>query len=74
MEDASLLAARFFTFPEFHVTPVRLEIVSLPDKSAAYMPREDIRLSVEKAGAEENRMPDKEHGKAEKNEDERFLI
>jgi hypothetical protein len=34
-------------FPEYDVTPIRLDIVSLPDKNAAYMPREDIRLSVE---------------------------
>lgn len=45
---------------------------ALPDKNAAYMPREDIRLSVEKSELEENKMPEKKQGKAEK-EDE-FLI
>lgn len=74
MEDASLLAARFFTFPEYHVTPIRLEIVALLDKNAPYMAREDIRLTVEASGPEENKMPEREQEEAEKNEDEKFLI
>jgi hypothetical protein len=51
-----------------------LDIVSLPDKSAAYMARDDIRLSVESSGPEENERPEKIQREAEKNEDDEFLI
>jgi type IV secretory pathway TraG/TraD family ATPase VirD4 len=61
-------------FPEYDVTPVGLDIVSLPDKSAAYMARDDIRLSVEKSGQEENKTPEREQEDAHRNEDNEFLI
>jgi type IV secretory pathway TraG/TraD family ATPase VirD4 len=61
-------------FPEFHVTPIRLEIVSLLDKNAAYMPREDIRLSVDASGQEENKTPERKQEETEKNEDDEFVI
>ena len=61
-------------FPEYDVTPVGLDIVLLPDKSVAYMPRDDIRLSLEKSGQEENKMPERKQEEAEKKEDDEFLI
>jgi hypothetical protein len=44
-------------FPEYDVTPIALDIVSLPDKSAAYMAREDIRLKVDTSEASPLRPP-----------------
>jgi len=61
-------------FPEYDVTPVGLDIVSLPDKSAAYMPRDDIRLSVETSELEKEKMPEKKQEETEKNEDDEFVI
>jgi hypothetical protein len=61
-------------FPEYDVTPIGLDIVSLPDKNAAYMARDDIRLSVEKSGQEENKTPEREQEDAHRNEDNEFLI
>ena len=61
-------------FPEYDVTPGGLEIVSLPDKSAAYMPRDDFRLSVDASGSEETGTPEKIQMEAEKDEDDEFLI
>jgi hypothetical protein len=51
-----------------------LDIVSLPDKSAAYLLRDDIRLCVETSSQEENKTPEKDQGEAERNEDEEFVI
>jgi hypothetical protein len=59
-------------FPEFHVTPIRLEIVALPNKNAAYMPREDMRLKVENSEPERTGMPEKKQRETEK--DNEFLI
>jgi hypothetical protein len=61
-------------FPEYDVTPVGLDIVSLPDKSAAYLPREDIRLSVEKSGQEENKTPERKQEETYRNEDNEFYL
>jgi hypothetical protein len=47
-------------FQEDDVTPIGLDIVSLPDKNAAYMPPDDIRLSVEKSEPNEIKMPERE--------------
>jgi hypothetical protein len=59
-------------FPEYDVTPVGLDIVSLPDKSAAYMARENIRLKVENSEPERTGMPEKKQRETEK--DNEFLI
>jgi hypothetical protein len=61
-------------FPEYDVTPVGLDIVSLPDKNAAYMPRDDIRLSVEKSGPEETARPDEKQREVYRNEDDEFHL
>jgi hypothetical protein len=61
-------------FPEYDVTPVRLDIVSLPDKNAAYMPREDIRLKVEASELQGTGTPEKKQGETKKNEDDEFVI
>jgi type IV secretory pathway TraG/TraD family ATPase VirD4 len=61
-------------FPEYNVTPVGLDIVSLPDKSAAYMPRDDIRLKVEASELQGTGTPEKKQEEAEKNEDDEFVI
>jgi hypothetical protein len=62
-------------FPEYNVTPVGLDIVSLPDKNAAYMPRDDIRLSVaEKSEPEKYKMSERKQEEIYRNEDNEFHL
>jgi type IV secretory pathway TraG/TraD family ATPase VirD4 len=61
-------------FPEYDVTPIGLDIVSLPDRNAAYMPREDIRLSMVESKPEETETTEKKQVEVNKNEDNEFHL
>jgi hypothetical protein len=39
-------------FPEYSVTPITLDIVSIPDSQASYVPRDDISLKTEPSAPE----------------------
>jgi hypothetical protein len=55
--------AFLLNLPEYDVTPVELEVVSLPDKCAAHIARKDFRLSVEKSGQKRSKCRRENRGK-----------